>query len=56
MRFPDIEIRGTGKATAPKLTDSDIDLIRRRANSIDDQQIKTDLFRLLHEVEKLKGK
>lgn len=54
VAFPDMIVRGEGTISAPPLTDSDITAMRSRADAIEDQQIKTDLFRLLAAVESLR--
>ena len=55
VTLPDMVMDAYGEATAPILTDDDIAAMWRRADVVDDQGVKTDLFRLLIEVEKLRG-
>lgn len=45
--FPDMQVRGEGSVKPPPLTDLDLAEIRHRAESVQNQQIRTDLFRLL---------
>lgn len=49
--FPDMQIHGTGTSQPPQLTVTDLALMWGRAESVQDQQIRTDLFRLLTAVE-----
>lgn len=49
--FPEIVVRGVGTITMPPLSEMNLAAIRERAELIEDQQTKTDLFRLLAEVE-----
>lgn len=53
-RLPDMLIEGSGTFTPPPLLKLDLETIRKRADAIQDQQVKTDLFRLLAEVERLR--
>ena len=53
-KIPDLKIRGTGSVCAPALTDDMLDLMMRRADAVEDQTIKSDLFLLILEVRKLR--
>ena len=52
--IPDLVIRGTGSFEPPPLTDVALEAIQERAEQQQDMQLKTDLFRLLIEVRKLR--
>lgn len=54
--FPDMQVRGTGTAMPPPLTDRDVAAMWSRAEAVQDPQIRTDLFRLLTAVEALTAK
>jgi hypothetical protein len=49
--FPDMQVRGEGTVKPPPLTERDLAEMRERAEAVPDQQIRTDLFRLLGAVE-----
>jgi hypothetical protein len=51
--FPDMQVRGAGTVKPPPLTDRDLAEMWGRAERVQDQQIQTDLFRLLTAVEAL---
>ncbi len=51
--FPDMQIRGVGTVKPPPLTDQDLARMWDRAEEAQDQQLRTDLFRLLIAVEAL---
>jgi hypothetical protein len=51
--FPDMQIRGAGTVNPPPLTDQDLAEMWGRAEKAQDQQLRTDLFRLLTAVEAL---
>lgn len=51
--FPDMLIRGAGTVKPPPLTEQDLAEIRGRAEKAEDQQVRSDLFRLLIAVEAL---
>lgn len=51
--FPDMQVRGEGTVKPPPLTDQDLAEMWGRAEKVQDQQIQTDLFRLLSAVEAL---
>lgn len=53
--LPDMEIHGEGTFTPPPLTNEDLVAILERAERIENQQTKTDLFRLIDEVSRLRG-
>ncbi len=57
QNFPDMIVRGTATSAPPKIADlagADLAAIRERAETTDDQQLKTDLFRLLAELDRLR--
>jgi len=55
--FPDMIVCGAGTVAPPApLSDADLAAIRDRADNVEDLQLKTDLFRLLHEVETCRQK
>lgn len=47
MQADQIIVRGTGEVTLPPLLAADLAAMRLRAEAVEDQQLKTDLFRLL---------
>jgi len=47
-------IRGTGTVAPPTMSERDLEEISARMNEVDDQQTRTDLFRLFAEVERLR--
>ena len=47
------EVRGTGVSRPPVFTPECFAAIKQRADAVTDQVIKTDLFRLILEVERL---
>jgi hypothetical protein len=47
------ELHGEGLVAPPTFTPDDLAAMWKRADAVTDQQIKTDLFRLLLEVERL---
>jgi len=47
VQLPQPVLKGRGSFTMPPLTESDMEQIRARAEQLDDQQIKTDIFRLI---------
>jgi hypothetical protein len=49
--FPDIQVRGEGTVKPPPLTDRDLAEMLVRAEAVKDEQIRSDLFRLLVAVE-----
>lgn len=51
FRFPDMQVRGEGTVKPPPLTDRDLAKMRERAEAVQDEQIRTDLFRLLGAIE-----
>ncbi len=51
--FPDMKVRGEGSVKPPPLTDGDLAEMWCRAETVQEQQIQTDLFRLLTAVEVL---
>jgi hypothetical protein len=51
--FPDMQIEGVGTVKPPPLTDQDLAEMWGRAEKAQDQQVRTDLFRLLSAVEAL---
>ncbi len=51
--FPDMKVCGDGNVKPPPLTDQDLVEMWRRAETVQEQQIQTDLFRLLTAVEAL---
>ncbi len=51
--FPDMVVSGAGTVRPPPLTDDDLAAMWQRAETVDDPQIRTDLFRLLTAVEAL---
>lgn len=53
LDLPPMEIRGIGTFTPPPLTDDDLAAIKLRADAVADDQLRTDLFRLMAEVERL---
>lgn len=53
-KIPDLKIRGTGSVCAPELTEEMLDLMMRRADAVEDQTTKSDLFLLILEVRKLR--
>lgn len=55
LQFPvKAELKGKGSFTIPELTSEDLSAIQGRADAVEDQQIKTDLFRLVKEVRRLR--
>lgn len=44
---------GSGSFRPPPFSTEDLAAIRQRADAIQDQQVKTDVFRLVAEVERL---
>ncbi len=54
QNFPDMIVNGVATFAPPELTDADLAAIRERADAVEDQQLKTDLFRLLAELDRLR--
>lgn len=55
VNLPDLKIKGTGAVAAPTLTDAMLDEMMARADKVEDQTIKTDLFLLILEVRAQRG-
>lgn len=53
VTLPQPVFKGKGTFTPPHLTPEDLEQIRSRAERVEDQQIKTDLYRLIRAVERL---
>lgn len=51
--FPDMQVRGAGTVKPPPLTDQDLAEMWGRAEKAEDQQVRSDLVRLLTAVETL---
>jgi len=51
--FPDMQVRGAGTVKPPPLTDQDLAEMWSRAEKVQDQQVQTDLLRLLTAIEAL---
>ncbi len=51
--FPDMQVNGEGTVRPPSLTDQDLAEMWGRAEKVQDQQVQTDLVRLLTAVEAL---
>jgi hypothetical protein len=49
--FPDMQVSGAGIVKPPPLTDQDLAEMWGRAEKAEDQQVRSDLFRLLTAVE-----
>lgn len=55
VAIPDLKIEGKGEILFPELTDSMLDQMMTRADLVEDQVIKTDLFLLILEVRRLRS-
>lgn len=51
--IPDMQVHGEGTVKPPPLTDLNLAEMWRRAETVEDPQIRTDMFRLLMAVEAL---
>ena len=49
--FPDMQVRGEGTVKPPPLTDGDLAAMWQRAEAVQDEQVRSDLFRLLMAAE-----